>query len=95
MALTFFNFPNEDGTGSRVFLSDFVTFRHITNMEELAFVIWSHARLGNQLKYVTDGNFLLADVPTGDPHLAAQKVATAPVVSNPTMFGLDITSLGK
>lgn len=95
MALTFFNFPNDDGTGSRVFLSDFVTFRHIKSMEELAFVIWSQARLGNKLKYVSDGDFTLSDVPAGDPKEAANVVANAKVSSNPDIYGVNVENLGK
>lgn len=84
--------PRADGTyGSRVFISDGVFFRHVKDMEELAFEIYRLQQLGRTAQYVSDTKYARTDVPSGDPHAAAQVVAAAKWVLDPHVGGRDIT----
>lgn len=84
--------PRADGTyGSRVFISDGVFFRHVKDMEELAFEIYRLQQLGRTAQYVSDTKYARTDVPAGDPHAAAQVVAAAKWVLDPHVGGRDIT----
>jgi hypothetical protein len=85
----FFNYPSDDQKTNRVFLSNGTEFRHVENMDELAFHIWRFSLLGVKPKYVIDGGTQLSEVPSGDFKAAASKVALATPVKNPGIFGVD------
>lgn len=98
MAYVFFTYPEvtarADGSrGTRVFLSDGVFFRHILDMEQLAHEVWRLMMMGAHPKYVTDGNFLLADVPSGTPQDAANAIAQAKWAGDPHAYGRDFEEL--